>query len=61
MDLVLAVVLLQSIISFQPRPEQTTLSKSYHEILVMVSSLFTAGQLDTHVTTLLTTHPHLRR
>ncbi|KJA20167.1 hypothetical protein HYPSUDRAFT_142671 [Hypholoma sublateritium FD-334 SS-4] len=36
MDLVLAVVLLQSIIFFQPRPEQRTLSKSYHEILVMM-------------------------
>ncbi|KAF9483553.1 hypothetical protein BDN70DRAFT_958975 [Pholiota conissans] len=36
MNFVLAVVLLQSIVAFQPRPDQRALSKSYQELLVMM-------------------------
>lgn len=36
--LVIAVVLLQSIVLVQPRPDQRELTSMYHEILVMVSS-----------------------
>ncbi|KAF8962958.1 fungal-specific transcription factor domain-containing protein [Flammula alnicola] len=36
MGLMLAVVLLQSIVTFQPRPDQRMLSKLYHEVLVMM-------------------------
>jgi len=36
MCLMLAVVLLQSIGLLSPRPDQRTLSKMYHEVLVMV-------------------------
>lgn len=40
LHLILAVVLFQSIISFQPRPDQRALSRMYHDVLIMVCLLF---------------------